>query len=507
MKDYNSLADGERYFNPEEVQAKVSIGMLDISRDIDNEFIRKRCFDISYWMINQSVKLGLASYVGFHHRVEFLLEEGLKAGNQICIVLSQGMMAPRLYKIISKSVKYFEANPNFFVMGHIMAHKDRYPGLHRQMLIVNLKKWEELGKPNFLEQGFFWDRKETYPNFVLSEETMSSDYTPAWIKRAPGYEEFSVVEDGSNWLALAFENNIRVDNFDFEIRECKCFLYPYDNPELLEKVWLNLQDEESIDSIKNYSQRAWVRKLAYQEKIEKNRVYAYNTERLSGEGVRAPFEIDSIFSAAAGFKTIALLRNNGFHKNTIVNYYDWCSASLDFRKHLLETWDGVNFDKWLLEHDLEYNFSGTYRGNYKDFWDKELKNEFGSAENFKDLWDRYRKLKHNFFVIDIVNEPEKLFEEINNQKGVKVLWTTNIWPTMMLHWNVDIDIIEQKYLNFESMIPEDLVLYGQDYLANDLQSRVRGNNLETHPRYKPSDKYVLLELTNELQNYKKLQSG
>jgi hypothetical protein len=150
-----------------------------------------------------------------------------------------------------------------------------------------------------------------------------------------------------------------------------------------------------------------------------------------------------------------LLRNNTFHEKTVVNYYDWCTASLNFKKHLLETWDGIDFDKWLLEHDLEYNFSSTYRGNYKQFWEQEIKKEFGSKEAFKELWDRYRKLEHHYFVIDLVNEPNSLFDEINKYTGNVVLWTTNIWPTMMLHWNVDIDAIEKKYLEFEKLFNID----------------------------------------------------
>jgi len=483
MRDYNSISEGERYFNTAQVDIPVGVSMLDISRDIPNYFVREQCFSMTHWMINQSVKQNLCEYRGFNHSVKELLLASKRAGDKVCIILAQGMMAPRLYKIINKTATYFRENPNFFVVGHIMAKQERYPGLHRQMLIVNIETWERLGEPEFLEQGFFWDRIPTYPNYTLSEETMSADYTPAWIAPSSGTQKCSVVEDGSNWIALALENNIVIDNLDFEMRECKAFLYPYEDSDLLEKAWKNLQDETLIDSIKNYTQRAWLRKLAYQEFIEKDRVYAYNTERLSGEGVRAPAPIDSIFSAAAGFKTLALLRNNGFHENTIVNYYDWCDSSINFKKHLLETWDGVDFDKWLLEHDLEYNFSSTYRGNYSKFWKKEIEKEFESAEKFKELWDRYRKLEHKFFVVDLVNEPEKLIEEINNQSGVKVLWTTNIWPTMMLHWNVHIDTIEQKYLTFESLLPKDIVLYGQDYLANDLQDRIHHGITETHPRF------------------------
>ena len=491
MKDYNSITDGERYFDPSKISISIGVGILDLSRDIPNTFIRKKTFDMTYWMVNQSYYQGLCTYSGFHSNVSQLLNESIKNGNKICVILAQGMMAPRLYRILNKTVEYCKKNPNFFVMGHIMAKEGRYPGLHRQMLIVNLDTWVKLGSPEFHEQGFFWDRKQEYANYKLSEETLSANYAPAYIEGLSGYTKQSVVEDGANWISIACENNIRIDNFDFEMRECKAFLYPYEDPDRLEKVWSNLQDEAEIDKIQNYTQRAWIRKLAYQEFIEKDRVYAYNTERLSGEGVRSPGTVDAIFSAAAGFKTIALLRNNTFHEKTVVNYYDWCTASLNFKKHLLETWDGIDFDKWLLEHDLEYNFSSTYRGNYKQFWEQEIKKEFGSKEEFKELWDRYRKLEHHYFVIDLVNEPNKLFDEINKYNGNVVLWTTNIWPTMMLHWNVDIDAIEQKYLEFEKLVPDNVILYGQDYLAQDLQDRIRLKKFRTHPRYTPTDKYVI----------------
>ena len=73
---------------------------------------------------------------------------------------------------------------------------------------------------------------------------------------------------------------------------------------------------------------------------------------------------------------------------------------------------------------------------------------------------------------------------------VKLLWTTNIWASMMLHWNIEPEIVEQKYLKFESLIPKDLVLYGQDYLAQDLKHRVLDKCYSTHPRYASTNKYV-----------------
>ena len=52
-----------------------------------------------------------------------------------------------------------------------------------------------------------------------------------------------------------------------------------------------------------------------------------------------------------------------------------------------------------------------------------------------------------------------------------------------VHQLESIDVIEEKYLQFESLIPYDLIIYGQDYLANDLQHRIQNKNIETHPRF------------------------
>ena len=148
----------------------------------------------------------------------------------------------------------------------------------------------------------------------------------------------------------------------------------------------------------------------------------------------------------------------------------------------METWDGYDLDKWLLEHDLTYNFSSTYRGNYKQFWEQELK-EFGGSFRFQSLWDRYRKLKHEFYVIDIVNNPEQLFDKINTIHGTRVLWTTNIWSSEMLHWNTTPEVLEEKFKKFESLIPDNLILYGHDYVGVDLNERVKHGRRTTHPRF------------------------
>lgn len=488
MKDWNSLSV-DRYYESLAIDTQVGIGILDISRDIHSETVSKRSFDMTYFYINRMVKMKLVSYIGRATTVQELLQQALDAGKEYCMIACQGLLLYRGPSLAQKSVEYARNNPQFFVVGHVMDKKKQhyiskgaYPGLHRQYMFVNLAKWVELGKPAYDEMGVFQDRKPVYKNYEMSKDTVHSNYTPAWIKSAPGETEHAITSDGSNWIDIALRNNIQIDNLDNDMRACKVFLYPYSDTSLLEEVWYD-KDINKIDKLSNQSQRAWLRKLQYQEDIEKNRVYAFNTETLSAEGVRTNGKlVDHLFSAAAGFKPLAILNANGFHSGTTVHYFDWCEASLNYKKHLLETWDGYDLDKWLLENDLKYNFSSTYRGNYKQFWDQEVA-EHGGSLAFQRLWARYRELKHEFHVIDIVQDSDKLFEVINNVHGTKVLWTTNIWSSEMLNWNVEPENLEKLFLRFEEQVPDDLVLYGHDYVALDLHERIRNKTKLTHLRY------------------------
>jgi len=485
MKDWNSITV-DRYYENLNVHNEVGIGILDISRDISNKFVQKRTFDMTYFYINRMIKMGMCSYVGFHKTVKEILELAIIEGKKYCMVACQGLLLFRGPSLITQSLEYAKNNQDFFVVGHIMDKngqhymtKGAYPGLHRQYLFVNLNKWVELGQPDFNEMGVFTDRKPVLHNFEFSKETIHSHYTPAWVKAGFGKRKWPITSDGSNWIDIACRKNIQIDNLDNDMRDCKVFLYPYNEPNKLEVAWTDKSKEDGL----NQSQKAWIRKLDYQENIEKDRVYAFNTETLSGEGVRTNGKhIDHLFSAAAGFKPLAILNANGFHEGTTVHYFDWCEASINYKKHLLETWNGYDLDKWLLEHDLDYNFSSTYRGNYKQFWEQELK-EFGGSLAFQRLWDRYKKLKHEFYVVDIVNNPDQLFDKINTVHGTRVLWTTNIWSSEMLHWNTTPEVLEEKFEKFESLIPDNLVLYGHDYVGVDLNERVKNGRRTTHPRF------------------------
>jgi hypothetical protein len=63
-----------------------------------------------------------------------------------------------------------------------------------------------------------------------------------------------------------------------------------------------------------------------------------------------------------------------------------------------------------------------------------------------------------------------------------------------------IEEIEKKCLEFEKLIPNDLIIYGHDYLANDLCYKIKNSIQSTHPRYSPTYQYI-----NDLEKLKYLE--
>ena len=70
MKDWNSITVDRYFSNNTTFNTKVGLGILDISRDINSTLVRKRSFDMTFWMINQSLKMGHGTYRGFYEKID-----------------------------------------------------------------------------------------------------------------------------------------------------------------------------------------------------------------------------------------------------------------------------------------------------------------------------------------------------------------------------------------------------------------------------------------------------
>ena len=50
MKDWNSITI-DRYYEDLKIDNRVGIGILNINRDINNTWLQKRCFDMTYFIL------------------------------------------------------------------------------------------------------------------------------------------------------------------------------------------------------------------------------------------------------------------------------------------------------------------------------------------------------------------------------------------------------------------------------------------------------------------------
>ena len=91
MKDWNSLSV-DRYYESLNSNADVGLGILDISRDIDSNFVAKRTFDMTYFYVNRMLKMQLASYIGVNTSVKALLKTAIELNKKYCMIACQGLL-------------------------------------------------------------------------------------------------------------------------------------------------------------------------------------------------------------------------------------------------------------------------------------------------------------------------------------------------------------------------------------------------------------------------------
>lgn len=469
---FNSITDRE--VNIE--HATITIGVLDISKEIHDDFLKEKMLQQTEFYLRRIVNSSQAVYLGTFQTVEEILQASLDYNFKYCLIATQGLLLFRGSPIISYLLDEAENRPEFLVTGHLLNKKEtEYPGLHRQMLLVNVEKWKEFDYPSFGQKAFYIDDEKIFPKPDCYYQEAHTDYTPTEILRhnSRDYCFYKQMQDGWNWIKISLEHDLPVFNFGNQIRECKIFLYPYIQTADFSECWQH-KDLKKISQLENYNQKMWLRKMTHYEKAERNRVYAFNTERLSTTcGRKSSKELDCFYSVAAGLKPIKLLQINGFSDQTRIVYFDWCEMSLNWRKKLLD-WNGRNYDEFLRANEKDFVFASTYYKNYHSFWKHELDTEFENADIFYELWQEYRTLSHEFIKVDLFNDCETTLKHIQkNASGELGIWWSNIFSSELIHMNTDISFIKscwQTWINGLHNIKSDMVVYGNDWQNISLES-------------------------------------
>lgn len=336
---------------------------------------------------------------------------------------------------------YCENNPDFYLIAFTLdwdaEHDFGWLECHNQMMVVNVKTWQNVGSPKF---GGWETVSESLPNYTRSEENFHDKYTPFWIKGDKGSSVKTRTKQGWSFIKAGLEKGLRIDNFNQEMRDCRLYVYPEFESENLYSALIN-RDEKLV---KNSNQKKWIRKINY----PKNVIWVYNSENYNFDNINN-YNFDLYFGPAAGFKYLDVLKYN---PKVDFIFYDYNKDSVEWLKELKENWDGKDYPCYLKSKPLEYQKLYKYiNGDIKKNQEM-LLSEFGGKDNFKKLWDIFKQSKAEFIVLDLF-DTEAVTDVLKKHSHRSMFfYFSNIFSTDFTTMNFSREDLENRYRNFLNIL-------------------------------------------------------
>lgn len=113
---------------------------------------------------------------------------------------------------------------DFVIAGHVLDRKDAYYELHHQCYMVNLEKYNELGRPDIGQQEMGSTHTQYAP--YRSIENIHDDYTPTTVVCGFTKKDYAHKCHGWNILSLVLDIDAGVKVFDAKVRNNKRHFYP-----------------------------------------------------------------------------------------------------------------------------------------------------------------------------------------------------------------------------------------------------------------------------------------
>lgn len=352
------------------------------------------------------------------------------------------------------------------LIGHIMAHPEKIPYLYDEFWCMDVEVYKELGAPKWK-----MDEKTVFPQFSRSEQNFHSNYTPYYITNGEGNCECTMqCNEGVGLIKAWLENGKDIKNISKKIRDLKHHLYPEDHI-LLSQY---LESKIPVTELQQELQLQFFSQVDYNH--AKNCIFLFNTDRMDFTPPKV--KIDNLVAVCAAFRPYLILHRSGFDYSTKVKFIDYSQVSLDFKKWLVENWDGVDINYAIVEFEKYYKTPVTWNYPFHKTFEEsyiEVQNEFGGKESWLEFWDNYKKLQHEYHLIDLVENTdyiEKLLTSEQNYVYYSNLFNTEAglikWGRKKLESNLKILL--------EHTSKHNVVLDGSDvshhYPEPDIQTNV-----------------------------------
>lgn len=380
--------------------------------------------------------------------INLVLNTALLQGHAFCLVQRAGHVIDETWYPPGWGRKGFHAilkelirGPAFLVRGTWHISDGGYPGLRDDCLLVDLRTYKALGRPDFGHRG----EQPTRPLAV-------PQISPEAFALLPSSERYQGVPAIAGWrfIARSLEHGLAVRRFPAAFDNARRDLaHDAATPsDALGNLLARPVSEWANADLHRLSapQRAFLDGIRPQLCDARRGVFLWNIESYDDiETVVDRTPPDAVVAVAAGFKPNRILHGQGFTDSTEVHFVDYSEQALRVRQCLVEEWDGEDFPTFL--HYLfrrfphPQTFYQLWAGvtpesldwdDVASFWQLELK-RWGGATAFKMHWQKYRTLPHKYTVCNLLTEGSGFAAQLRHYQQ-PYLWWSNAFFTVHSNW-------------------------------------------------------------------------
>ena len=414
----------------------------------------KKMHDITYSFTHRMSNSAVSGDVKYFDNID----QCMMSSKEYDIILIQNIgnfiRINRFFELLNN---YCEDNPDFFVVAFTLDWQTEknadWMEIHNQMIVVNVHAWKNLGSPNF---GGWETATEELPNYIRSDANFHDNYTPYWVQGVDGTSMLTRSRAGWGWLKAAFAKQIKIDNFDHNMRDCRLFVYPVSDSELFYNALLS----KDGTLVTNPNQKKFIKQWLN----PKETIWIFNSEAYT---FNLPLpSCDTYFGPSAGFKYLDMLQ---YSSNVKFIFYDYNPSSVNWIKLLKENWDGNNLKSFLSSQPLFLQRLFKFINKDLDANIDILYKEFGGERNFQWLWNRFKQSDAEFIVCNLFDT-----DQFKNLLSLTVgdtpfVYYSNIFSTDFTSMNFSVSELDDAYSKFlntiKTMYPKSCTL-GCDPLGN-----------------------------------------
>ena len=408
----------------------------------------KRCIDRAIQITKFGLKQQTVPNITCFDTAEEILEASIFANCEFTVIQCAGAWAEWNWLQATNDWLNSQSDQTWLVAGHILDFRKHgaWYWLHPQYMIIRNQTWQDLGRPMFgVDDGIEKDHNISICH--RSDDNVHDDYTPLWLRTGQATENLKFrTKIGWNLINESLLHGLEVVNIPNSIRRLKGNTYvEHENYptfiDICENIQHGIDPDKSagLDSSQvKYATELYLR--AHPVDGQNNGVYVINNETLNNVTKIDLPRVDHLISVAAGFKPNFVLHHVGFNANTKITWCDISKPALDFKRHLANTWDGIDLQAaWdsFPDPKRHLNREVTSFSNQVS-----VNRERWKISNYQwyDHWQQFRTLQSEYLHMNLIYELDTLLDIIDNSAGQYiVVWISNLLvmlPSMIkLEWH------------------------------------------------------------------------